>query len=124
MLLSAACDVRIATQGSRFCLPIAHTLGNSLSIHSVALLADRIGSSRLMSLIARAGVMSSGEALRSGLLSDCATESEFATLTAPVSLDLLAAAPMTVWTIRQSLRRISTPVIAHNAYLLNMTYSS
>ncbi|MDI9899228.1 enoyl-CoA hydratase-related protein [Rhodococcus sp. IEGM 1409] len=44
LLLSAACDVRIATHGSRFCLPIARTLGNSLSIHSVALLADRIGS--------------------------------------------------------------------------------
>ena len=124
LLLSAACDVRIATHGSRFCLPIARTLGNSLSTHSVALLADRIGSSRLMSLVARARVMSSDEALRNGFLSDCATETEFASLTAQVSRELLAAAPMTVWTIRESLRRIRTRSITGNDDLMRMIYSS
>lgn len=124
LLLAAACDVRIATHGSRFCLPIARTLGNSLSVHSVALLADRIGSSRLMSLVARAGVMSSDEALRNGFLSDCATETEFASLTAQVSRELLAAAPMTVWTIRESLRRIRTRSITDNDDLMRMIYSS
>ncbi|MDZ7915029.1 MAG: enoyl-CoA hydratase [Rhodococcus sp. (in: high G+C Gram-positive bacteria)] len=124
LLLSAACDVRIATQASRFCLPIARTLGNSLSIYSVALLADRIGSSRLMSLIARAGTMTSDDALQMGFISDCATVDEFANMSARVCDELLAAAPMTIWTVRESLRRIRVRGITDNDDLMSIIYGS
>lgn len=68
--------------------------------------------------------MSSDEARQNGFLSDSAPESEFADLTAQVSRELLAAAPMTVWTIRESLRRIRTRALDGNDDLMSMIYSS
>ena len=46
LAIAAACDLRIATPGSRFGVPIARTLGNCLSIANYARLIAALGASR------------------------------------------------------------------------------
>jgi len=46
LAIAAACDLRIATPGSRFGVPIARTLGNCLSIANYARLVAGLGASR------------------------------------------------------------------------------
>ena len=46
LAIAAACDLRIATPGSRFGVPIARTLGNCLSIANYARLVSALGVSR------------------------------------------------------------------------------
>ena len=46
LAIAAACDIRIATPGSRFGVPIARTLGNCLSIANYARLVAALGASR------------------------------------------------------------------------------
>jgi len=46
LAIAAACDIRAATPGSRFGVPIARTLGNCLSIANYARLVAALGASR------------------------------------------------------------------------------
>ena len=46
LAIAASCDIRIATPGSRFGVPIARTLGNCLSIANYARLVATLGASR------------------------------------------------------------------------------
>ena len=46
LAIAAACDLRIATPGSRFGVPIARTLGNCLSMANYARLVAALGASR------------------------------------------------------------------------------
>ncbi|MDV6247050.1 enoyl-CoA hydratase-related protein [Rhodococcus opacus] len=69
LLLASACDIRIATTDSRFGLPIARTLGNGLSAYSLALLADRIGTARLSSMLVRAQMLTAADAADIGFVS-------------------------------------------------------
>src|SRR5690606_9425678 len=46
LAIAAACDLRIATAGSRFGMPIAKTMGNCLSLASCRLLGSLIGAGR------------------------------------------------------------------------------
>src|SRR3984893_6318595 len=68
LAIAAACDLRIATPGSRFGVPIARTLGNCLSIANYARLVALLGVSRAKRMLLLAENLSAEEALASGFL--------------------------------------------------------
>ena len=51
LAIAAACDLRVATPGSRFGVPIARTLGNCLSIANYACLAAALGLGRTQRML-------------------------------------------------------------------------
>src|SRR4051812_17652189 len=68
LAIAAACDLRIATPGSRFGVPIARTLGNCLSIANYARLVAGLGASRAKRVLLLAENLSAEEALAGGFL--------------------------------------------------------
>src|SRR5260370_20624198 len=70
LAIAAACDLRIATPGSRFGVPIARTLGNCLSIANYARLIAALGASRAKRMLLLAENLSAEEALAAGFLGE------------------------------------------------------
>ena len=70
LAIAAACDLRIATPGSRFGVPIARTLGNCLSMANYARLVAALGASRAKRVLLLAENLSADEALAGGFLSE------------------------------------------------------
>ncbi|MBC2644366.1 MULTISPECIES: enoyl-CoA hydratase [unclassified Rhodococcus (in: high G+C Gram-positive bacteria)] len=124
LVLAAACDVRIATTGSMFGLPIARTLGNALSAYPLALLADRIGSARLTAMVARAKMLPAVEAAAIGFVAEVTGPDCFDALVAEVTGELLVAAPLTVVSTREVLRRIRVAGLPDSADLIRAVYGS
>ena len=63
LAIAAACDLRIATPGSRFGVPIARTLGNCLSMANCARLVAAFGASRAKRILHLAENLSAEYAL-------------------------------------------------------------
>jgi enoyl-CoA hydratase len=70
LAIAAACDLRIATPGSRFGVPIARTLGNCLSIANYARLVAALAASRAKRMLLLAENLSAEEALAAGFLGE------------------------------------------------------
>ena len=66
LAIAAACDLRIATTGSRFGVPIARTLGNCLSMRNYARLVAALGAPRAKRMLLLAENLSAEEALAGG----------------------------------------------------------
>src|SRR5262245_15188610 len=61
LLFAAACDIRICTPDAVFSAPIARTVGNTLSLSSIARLMAHVGPSRTKALVMTAGVLEAAD---------------------------------------------------------------
>jgi enoyl-CoA hydratase len=68
LAIASVCDLRIATPGSRFGVPIARTLGNCLSIANYARIVTALGPSNAKRMLLLAEMISAEEALSSGFV--------------------------------------------------------
>lgn len=105
--IAAACDLRIAAKDLRFGFPIARTLGNCLSINSLARLSALIGQARVRELIFTARLVGAEEALAAGLVSEV-LEDRAAVMTRAKTLaaTLAGHAPLTLQATKEGLRRL------------------
>jgi enoyl-CoA hydratase len=103
LALAAACDLRVCTDGARFGMPIARTVGNCLSMANYARLTALLGEARVKDLIFTARSVESVEALAIGLASRIVeSEAEVDELCA-----LLAShAAVTMRVTKEALRRL------------------
>ena len=62
LLFVTACDFRICTPDARFSAPIARTVGNTLSLRSIARLVSHLGVARTKVLMMTAGVLEAEQA--------------------------------------------------------------
>lgn len=124
LVLASACDVRIATRHAYFTLPIARTVGNTLSAYPTVLLADRLGESRLMDLLTRAGTLTAAAALEQGFVSAVCDRADMPGFARSVATELVAIAPLTVWSMRQTLRRARLAALPETTDLVRTVYSS
>ena len=69
LLFAAACDIRVCTPDASFSAPIARTVGNTLSLASVARLVAHLGPSRTKSLLMTASAIDATEARATGFVS-------------------------------------------------------
>ena len=69
-ILAACCDLRLGTQGTRFGLPVARTLGHCLSRRNIARLADLLGTARVKDLVFTGRLIEAAEAERIGVLNE------------------------------------------------------
>ena len=105
--IAACCDLRVATRDARFGFPIARTLGNCLSMASLARLAGLIGPARVKDLIFTARLLDAGEALQSGLLTEVVEDLPALELRAEELARLIAGhAPLTLRATKEGLRRL------------------
>lgn len=102
--IAAVADLRIADRTASFGVPIARTLGNCLSISTIAVLTALLGRSRTTDLLMTARLMPAEEALAAGFVTSVSDDLD-ADLQRLVQR-LIAHAPLTLWATKEAMRRL------------------
>ena len=95
LLLAAACDLRLATHGARFGVPIARTLGNTVSDFAYRLLAGRLGGGRALRLLLTAEIVGPEDV--GSFVLDPVEEHELEHQLGMLTARLAGLAPLTLW---------------------------
>jgi enoyl-CoA hydratase/carnithine racemase len=105
--IAASCDIRIASPKARFGIPIARTLGNTLSMGALNLVVDLLGPARAKEMLFTARLLDAEEALRVGVVSEV-VESEDALMPRAKELaeQIAGNAPLTIRSIKAGIGRI------------------
>lgn len=104
--IAAACDLRIATPGARFGVPIARTLGNCLSMEAYSRFVDLFGPSRLKELIFRARLLSADEARDAGFVHEIVEAHEIEARVRSLAEEIAGHAPITLRITKEAIRRV------------------
>jgi enoyl-CoA hydratase/carnithine racemase len=105
LAIATMCDLRIATPGSRFGVPIARTLGNCLSVANNALIAAAFGVARAKRMLLLAENLTAEEALTAGFLMDIVAPENLDARVAELCARLAGNAPLTMRATKEAIRR-------------------
>lgn len=122
--IAAACDLRIATTGSRFGTPIAKTIGNCLSMPNYQRLLAGFGESRAKRMLLLGDLLSAEEALDAGFLARLVAPEALDQTLAEVVTQLLANAPLTLAVSKEAIRRLQARDIPDGDDLIRRIYGS
>jgi enoyl-CoA hydratase/carnithine racemase len=106
LAIAAACDLRIATPGSRFGVPIARTLGNCLSVANYARLVAALGLPRAKRVLLLAENLTAEEALAGGFLAAIVEHADLDRRIAELCTRLQQHAPITMRVTKEAIRRL------------------
>jgi enoyl-CoA hydratase len=104
--IAMACDLRIAASDVRFGVPIARTLGNTLSMRSLARMVALIGAARAKELLFTARLLSASEGHAAGLFSEVVEPARLEARTFEVAELIAGNAPLTIRSLKESIRRL------------------
>lgn len=104
--IAACCDLRITDGRLKFGFPIARTLGNCLSIASLARLSALIGQARVREVIFTARLILAEEALSLGLVMEIADDP--LVKAQELAEKIVGHAPLTLRVTKEGLRRLRT----------------
>jgi len=125
LALAAACDLRIATTASRFGVPIARTLGNCLSMDTLALLVGHLGRSRALDMLLRARLLDAAEAHAAGFVTQLVDDAAALDAALDETVTTLAGhAPLSMWATKQSLTRLRRAVLPDTDDIVRRVYGS
>lgn len=106
--IAAACDIRIAAGNLRFGVPIARTLGNCLSLDSLARFTAIIGPSRVKELIFTARLVEAEEARAIGLVHEVVPDvADLPARADAMAQSIAGHAPLTLRATKEALRRMA-----------------
>ena len=124
LAIAACCDLRIATPGSRFGVPIAKTLGKCLSVANYARLVAALGVSRAKKMLLLAENLTAEEALAGGFILDIVQPEEIDKKVAELCDRLVGHAPITMRVTKESIRRLMHAGLPNGDDLVRETYGS
>ena len=124
LAIAACCDLRIATPGSRFGVPIARTLGNCLSVANYARLVAALGVSRTKKVLLLAENLTAEEALAGGFILDIVQPEEVDKKVTELCDRLVGHAPITMRVTKESIRRLMQAGLPNGDDLVRETYGS
>lgn len=106
LLLAAACDLRICTPDARFGVPIARTVGNTLSAESTARLIAHLGPARAAALLFLAELMGADEAHRAGFILEIVPQHALDERVTELCGRIAQHAPLTLDVSKEMIRRV------------------
>lgn len=124
LAIATACDFRLATPGARFAVPIARTLGNTLSIANLARLQAAWGQQRVRRMLLAAEAINADEALDSGVLHGVHAPEDIDAAAAALCARLAPLAPVTQAVTKESLRRLAAAALPEADDLIRRCYGS
>lgn len=104
--IALACDLRFATPDVQFGVPIARTLGNTLSTQNIARLVQLIGPTRTKDLLFSARFMGAEEGTTTGLFSAIVPAEQIEAYTVERAEQIAANAPLTIRATKEAVRRV------------------
>ncbi len=124
LAIAACCDLRIATPGSRFGVPIARTLGNCLSMANYARLVGALGASRTKRVLLLAENLAAEEALAGGFLTEVVAPEAIDAKIAEITGRLVKHAPITMRVSKEAMRRLLLAGLPDGDDLVRECYGS
>jgi len=124
LAIAAACDLRVATPGSRFGVPIARTLGNCLSIANYAAIVAVLGLARTKRMLLLAENLAADELAAAGFLAEIIPPADLDARVAELCNRLAGNAPITMRVTKESLRRLLHAGLPEGEDLIRECYSS
>jgi enoyl-CoA hydratase len=106
LLFATACDFRVCTPDARFSAPIARTVGNTLSLKSIARLVAHLGVARTKWLIMTAAAMEAEQALEIGYVNDVVEPARLEQHVTALIEKVSALAPVTLRATKQLVERV------------------
>lgn len=106
LALAIACDLRVATDRTRFGIPIARTLGNCLSGANHARLLDLVGPAHAKELLFTGRLLDVAEAKAAGLVNRVVAPDRLDAAVAEYVDTIAANAPLTIRASKEMIRRI------------------
>jgi len=104
--IALVCDLRVATPESTFGVPIARTLGNTLSAATCGRMLALMGPSRFKELMFTGRLMTAAELHTAGLVNRLAAASDIDSETMALATEIAANAPLTIRSIKEMTRRL------------------
>jgi enoyl-CoA hydratase/carnithine racemase len=124
LAIAACCDLRIATPGSRFGVPIARTLGNCLSVANYARLVAALGASPAKRVLLLAENLTADEALAGGFLTEIVEPAVLKQRIAELCERLQHHAPVTMRVTKEAMRRLLHAGLPDGDDLVRTCYGS
>jgi enoyl-CoA hydratase len=124
LAIAACCDLRVATPGSRFGVPIARTLGNCLSVANTARLVAALGASRAKRVLLLAEMIGAEEALAGGFLAEIIAPDDLDRRVAELCDRLVHHAPITMRVSKEAIRRLLHAGLPSDHDLVRECYGS
>lgn len=106
LILAAVCDIRVAAESARFGVPVARTLGNTLSMNTVSLLVEHLGPARTLDLVLRARLLSAADAHAAGFVAEVVPDDDLPQTVDQLVTTLCSHAPITMWSVKQAVARM------------------
>jgi enoyl-CoA hydratase/carnithine racemase len=106
LAIAACCDLRIATPGARFGVPIARTLGNCLSVANYARLVAALGVARTKRVLLLAENLAAEEAHAAGFVAAIVEPSDLDRQIDDICRRLASHAPVTMRVSKEAIRRL------------------
>lgn len=122
--IASACDLRIATPGSKFGFPVAKGLGNCLSPTTLTALVALVGMGRATELLFTARLVEAPEAQAIGLIQEVVAGDAFEARVGELSQTMASYAPLTLRASKEALRRVRERMIPEGSDLMTMCYGS
>ena len=120
--IASCADVRVGAPHASFSVPIAKTLGNTLSANTLRRLIRVFGEARVTSMLLTSRRIEAQEASSSGFLTEVADDLDNA---AERIIDNISnAAPLTIWSIKENIRRLNADESLEDADIIAEVYGS
>jgi enoyl-CoA hydratase len=123
-LIANACDLRLATPGARFGVPIAATLGNCISAANLRRLTASLGEAWVKRMLLLAEMPTAEELLATGYVAAVIPPQAMEERLEAVCQKLAGHAPLTMRAAKEALRRLGTDPKAPDDDLVRMCYGS
>jgi enoyl-CoA hydratase len=124
LAIAACCDLRIATPGTKFGVPIARTLGNCLSVANYARLVTALGQARAKRMLLMAENVPAEDALAAGFVMDVVEPRALEQRIAEICERLSGNAPVTLRVTKEAMRRLQNAGIPNGEDLVRACYGS
>lgn len=104
--MALRCDIRIATPDSQIGIPIARTLGNTISARTISRVVDLIGPARTKEMIFTGRLVKADEALALGLFNEIVPTADLVARGREVATRIAENAPLTIRATKELVRRL------------------
>ena len=124
LLLALACDLRVASRDARFGAPIARTVGNCLSVRSLARVVSHVGPALTKEILFLAGSVDAERARAAGLVVEVVEPGLLDERVEAISGRILEHAPLTLLATKEALARLEERGVPDDVDLLRRVYGS
>jgi enoyl-CoA hydratase len=104
--IAMACDIRVAAADVRFGVPIARTLGNTLSMSTLARMLALVGPARAKEILFTARFVEAEEGKAAGLFSEVVPPERVEARALELAEQIAGNAPLTIRSLKESIRRL------------------